>query len=605
MNETFALQSIGLGLLMLSAHLCGRLALKLKIGQMIGQLIGGIIVGPYFLRSVGVLDALNIANYGQAFETFHFIIFAFLGVIAFAIGEELHIDRMRKVGAKAIWITFMQAGLTWVLLTSFFLIVGLKWYLALVIGSIGIATAPAITFALLNHLEIEGRFRNMVANILVLDDVLEVILFSIFVQIAAVMVGGGEIRPAEIASHLGAEFGEALLVGFGVFIFLKLTVRSKHLHQVADAPVATLGPKFLSRLLSVHPTPSLEILVIVIGSVTIATGLGLAMNLPFLIIGVFAGILTSNFHTHALFDSLKIDNIMPLLNLVFFAMIGANINLSVFSGNYIWLVTGYVAIRGFAKLAGTYAGCRITRQDPKVVSCLPYLMLPQAGVAAVEAVYVVTLLGEAGNIVANIVLPSLVIFEIVGVFLSERALCRWRQWTMGEAQVLTREEKVHHEISREGSSLINNLAQYVPPGVADIKIKSTTLPEAIKELATGLEQNGYIVDGEAVIDRSLSREKMGSTAIGYGIAIPHCKTLGLTRIVCAMGHLETPLEDIKGPDEIPINTIILIVSPLQHPDSHLKALSTIAHIFSDKISRELFVNAMCFGNIEQILRPGK
>ena len=106
--------------------------------------------------------------------------------IAFALGEELEFSRLKNLGIKIAIVSFIQAMFTWFLLSSFFLIFGvdLHWSIAMLIGSIGVATAPAITFALLNHMEIEGRFRNMVANILVLDDVLEVILFSIFAQIA-------------------------------------------------------------------------------------------------------------------------------------------------------------------------------------------------------------------------------------------------------------------------------------------------------------------------------------------------------------------------------------------------------------------------------------
>lgn len=597
MDDTIAVQCLCFGLLILSAHLFGRLALKLKIGQMIGQLLGGIFVGPYFLEMTGLLDKLHINGYHDAFESFHYLIFAFLGVIAFALGEELHWDRLRKVGKKAAIISMIQGVLTWFLLTVFCRLAGFDWILALLIGSIGVATAPAITIILMNNLAIEGRFRNMIANILVLDDVLEVILFSIFVQIASKIYNGGVVKTSEVVVHLGKEFGLALLIGFGIFLFLKMAVRRaprpEHTHSMDNTSETGL----LSRLFSAHPTPSVEVLVLVMGSVAVGSGLALGIHIPFLITGIFAGILIANFHSHALFDSLKIDNVMPFLNLIFFAMIGANIRLDAFGGGNLWLILGYVATRSIGKLAGTYIGCKLTKQDPKVTGCLPFLMLPQAGVAAVEAVYVVKILGQQGQIVADVILPSLVIFEISGVFLSERALLKWRQWTLGEEE-LTVQAKSGKQLVGSTSEKLSELAQLVPKGLAGITVNSPTLTGAIARLAFELKKAECIVDSESVVELALIREKMASTAIGNGIVMPHSKTLGQMESVCAIGWLETPLEDVVGPDGLPIDTVVFMVSPIQKPESHLKALSTIARACNDADVRKKLKESMRDGTTE-------
>jgi len=602
MDEPMAVQGVCLGLLMLSAHFFGRLALKLRLGQMIGQLLGGVVVGPYFLDAVGLLDKLHLGGYHEAFESFHFLIFTFLGVIAFALGEELHWERLKKIGLKAGLISAFQAGVTWVFLTTTFVLAGFEWPLALVIGSIGVATAPAITFVLLNTLEIEGRFRNMVANILVLDDVLEVILFSIFAQAAAKIYHGQAVDPREIAGHLVNEFGAALLIGLAVFVFLRVAVRRRPMRE-PHVSAATLGPGFVTRLLTAHPTPSVEVLVIVIGSVAVACGLGLGFHLPFLITGIFAGVLIANLHTHALFESLKIDNVMPLLNLVFFAMIGANIRFDVFGGGHLWLVLAYVAARGVGKLLGTYVGCKLTGQDPKVTSCLPLLMLPQAGVAAVEAVYVVTLIGEQARIVTDVVLPALVIFEVCGVFLSERTLLRWRAWTVGESEVLSKRDRVLREAFAPKREQLSALAEFVPEGLAGVSTKATAMRHVVRELAAKLKAIDCTADDEVVVERSLAREKMGATAIGCGVVLPHCKILGQQRTVCAIALLDRPLDDAEGPDGVPIDTVILLVSPVERPDEHLRALSSIAQVFSDEGDREMLKAAMRHGRIEEVLRP--
>ena len=124
-----------------------------------------------------------------------------------------------------------------------------------------------------------------------------------------------------------------MILGVAVFVFLKLAVRAKKMDTRAKENTQYM-PRLLSRLLATHPTPSVEVLVVVIGTVSVASSIAMGLNLPFLMVGVIAGVLIANFHTQALFDSLKIDNVMPLFNLVFFALIGANIHLdSLFSGD--------------------------------------------------------------------------------------------------------------------------------------------------------------------------------------------------------------------------------------------------------------------------------
>ena len=236
-------------------------------------------------------------------------------------------------------------------------------------------------------------------------------------------------------------------------------------------------------------------------------------------------------------------------------------------------------------------------------SCLGLLMLPQAGVAAVEAVYVVKLLGEPGRAVADVVLPALVVFEMAGVFLSERSLLKWRHWTVGEADVLSSRDKALRESFAAEGHPFHALAELVPEGCLGVALDATMLPDAIDDLAAALEEAGAIADRETVVERALAREAMGSTAIEKGIVIPHSKTLGQPRTVCAIGVACPPLQGVAGPDSVPSTVVILLVSPAQRPDAHLRALATIATVFSDDDFRATFDDAVRQGRAEQLLRP--
>ena len=128
MFEHMQLQIMSFGLLILSAYTCGVVARRLNIGEVIGQIFGGILVGPHLLevvhrffenrpglREFAIFSPFyhffdnTFAEYTEIFENYHFFVFLFLGLIAFSLGEELHVERLKTVGIKATLICFLQA----------------------------------------------------------------------------------------------------------------------------------------------------------------------------------------------------------------------------------------------------------------------------------------------------------------------------------------------------------------------------------------------------------------------------------------------------------------------------------------------------------------
>ena len=373
-----AVQILSIGLLVLGSYFMGKLTHRFKIGETTGQLVGGLIVGPYFLSLTGIITA---AAYMEAFTTFHFFTFAFLGLIAFGIGEELHIDRLRAVGFAAIIICLVQAVMTFGLTFAAFMLLGYDLITALVIGSIGIATAPATTFAIMNKVAVEGKLRDMLANVVVLADIIEVIVFSIFMQFAWLRDQG---KVANLGSALWPAFrdlGTAFFIGIAIFLVLKLIIRERGKVKSEDIKRPYTGFGFLADIFNETPTPSIEVLLIILGFISLGIGVGMYMHIPFLIITVVAGFCIANFHDRGLFDSLRIANVMPMFHLLFFAIIGANIRLDTFKKETITLVLAYLASRAIGKLFGTWLGAKISGQDRKLCRVLPLLMMPQAGVA--------------------------------------------------------------------------------------------------------------------------------------------------------------------------------------------------------------------------------
>lgn len=245
--QHFKMQILGIGLLLLAAYIGGKIAEKCKIGEVVGQILGGVLVGPHFLeviqrvllqhetwKELAFLQPVyhfyetSFPEYANVLESYHFFVFLFLGIIAFSIGEELHRDRLRQVGVRAMLICVLQAMLTFLFLfLGFWLVFHFPLIHALLIGSIGIATAPALTFILMHKLRIEGTLKNMLANIVVLDDILEVIFFSIFLGMAVTLQHGEQLSATHLSLAIVEELFFAGLIGTIIFLMLKLSLKKQ------------------------------------------------------------------------------------------------------------------------------------------------------------------------------------------------------------------------------------------------------------------------------------------------------------------------------------------------------------------------------------------
>jgi len=97
----------------------------------------------------------------------------------------------------------------------------------------------------------------------------------------------------------------------------------------------------------------------------------------------------------------------------------------------------------------------------------------------------------------------------------------------------------------------------------------------LRELAERLAQTGVVSDSEALFERLWEREQLGSTAIGRGIAIPHCKLDGLAHVVLAVG-LAPDGVDFGAADAQPVRLFFVVVSPSRSPAEHLQSLAAIS-----------------------------
>ena len=111
-----------------------------------------------------------------------------------------------------------------------------------------------------------------------------------------------------------------------------------------------------------------------------------------------------------------------------------------------------------------------------------------------------------------------------------------------------------------------------------------------------LEQVGNLfaqsqqVSASVVFDSLFAREKLGSTGLGHGIAIPHGRIKGLKDAAGALIRVKTPI-DFDAPDNRPVSLLFVLLVPTQATDLHLQILGELAQMFSDKAMRQSMMEA--------------
>jgi PTS system nitrogen regulatory IIA component len=124
------------------------------------------------------------------------------------------------------------------------------------------------------------------------------------------------------------------------------------------------------------------------------------------------------------------------------------------------------------------------------------------------------------------------------------------------------------------------IADLITPKSVIAQLRVTSKKQALQELAKRAAALTGIGD-RAIYDVLLERERLGSTGIGSGIAIPHGKLKGLTRLYGVFARLERPIP-FEAIDEQPVDLIFMLLAPEEAGADHLKALARISRLLRDR-----------------------
>jgi mannitol/fructose-specific phosphotransferase system IIA component (Ntr-type) len=119
------------------------------------------------------------------------------------------------------------------------------------------------------------------------------------------------------------------------------------------------------------------------------------------------------------------------------------------------------------------------------------------------------------------------------------------------------------------------LSQLVRAQLVFPQLRADSRDELLRELSRRLESRGFVRKSAKLLELLLEREALGSTALGRGVAVPHCKMSGLARVVLAVAACPEGVE-FGAEDRLPARLVFLVVSPSSSPADHLRALAAIS-----------------------------
>lgn len=398
-----------LSIALVAGLLMTRLTKRIGLPDVTAYLLAGVLIGPFGLgllgiKGVGFTDLADV-------ERMNVLSDVALGFIAFAMGNEFRVSQLKKIGKQAVVVAIFQATVATVFVDL--ALVGLHFLIpeqlpieaAVVLGAIASATAPAATLMVVRQYKADGPLTKMLLPVVALDDAVGLIIFSVSYGIAQSVTSNSMNAVTVILEPL-AEIVASLLLGF--LMGLLFTVSEKFFHSNSKRLAISITFVFL--------TAGISLAEIDFGAFT----LSFSPLLSCMMLGtVFCNVCD---FSEELME--RCDRWTVPLFILFFVISGAELELNVLTSiAVIGIGLAYIASRSFGKYIGARVSSGFMKCDPVIKKYLGITLLPQAGVALGMTITAQNLPG-CGSLIRNIVLFSVLVYEIFGPVLTKTALMK-------------------------------------------------------------------------------------------------------------------------------------------------------------------------------------
>jgi len=395
---------LAIGILIIAGFFGGLVAKKIRYPRISGYIIVGMLLSP---------SVLNVIPSQLIREDLSVITDIALGIVAYLIGGSLNLERLKKLGKNIVTITPFEALGAWIFVSLLIIFLGhfvikfdglnpnfYQTYLpmAIIIGAISCATAPAAVLAIIHEYRAKGPLTTTLLGVVALDDAFAILGYAIAISIAGVLIIG---------------------------------VQALSLYQMLIVPILDiagsllLGTSFgfvlvyMSRFARTRKT----LLVTVLGMIMLSIGTAKILGISSLLANMAMGFVIVNKMKPSEEMFRVIDDIEDVIFAVFFTLAGAHFDLGVVKTAGI-LALLIVIGRFSGKFVGAKMGAAISQAPTAIRKYLGFGLLPKAGVTVglVLLVQQNSTFTIIGPIMVNAILASVIINELIAPPLTKYAL---------------------------------------------------------------------------------------------------------------------------------------------------------------------------------------
>ena len=398
--------------------------LHLNFPDVTAFLIAGLAIGPYGLGSLHI-GGLGFSSL-EAVNDLSVISSVALGFIAFSIGNEFRLSQLKETGRQAAVIGVLQALVAMVLVDAALL--GLHLLMpdvlsapaAITLGAIATATAPAATLMVVRQYKARGKLTDLLLPIVALDDAVGLVAFAVSFGVATALHSGSVNLLSILVEPLLEIVGSLLL---GSLMGLILTLLEK---------------LFFSNSNRLSLTIAFVVMTIALSGMEFQLG-PVKLGFSNLLVCMMLGTVFCNLCPRSPDIMERSDRWTVPLYALFFVLSGAELDLSVFSSlAVVGIGVVYILTRSAGKYLGARGSAAMVNCDHNIRKYLGITLLPQAGVALGMSASSMSLGAGDGRLIRNIVLFSVLVYELVGP-----SLTRWALMKSGDIRPVEPEKQTY------------------------------------------------------------------------------------------------------------------------------------------------------------------
>ncbi len=506
-----------------------------RIPAITGQVVAGALLGYFIIPNIDAASAL------QPLSTFA------MGLIAVAVGGHLSYRRIRTALKRIVGIAVLESAATAIIVSATVFYFTDSEAIALLMGSIAIATAPATTFALIRETHAKGTFVKTLLSVVALDNIFCIMSFSFVLAIVGDVVefSGRDVLVATAFLHAGQQFVGAVVLGCLTGVFVETAVGRVRSNDFG----------------------------IVCAAILVSTGASSFIGLNPLLTSLFLGVYLGNRSTRTERQLNTLAVLEEPLYLCFFTLAGTALHVDSLAEAGP-LVVAYLVARALGKSIGSITGGALLRVSQRIYTNVAIGLWPQAGVAIGLIVLLEsdTKLPEGmASLIGTVVLAAVTVNEILGPFFTRGALHRSRETGRDRPRLVEflEEEHILMDVDAEDRwGVLKKMCAFYA------QVYRCTPNEA--------------KDIEASV---LEREREMTTAIGLGAAIPHGRIPEGEGIKGVLGISRSGI-DFEALDGEPVHLMMLIVTPHEHEQRHLEVMSSLVAMVSNEAIRERLAAAI-------------